>query len=124
MLIEGESGAGKELVARADSLRSPRHARPFCALNCAALADDLLEAELFGHARGAFTGAVAERAGLFEDADGGTLFLDEVGELRSRAQAKLLRALQDGEVRRLGETRARASTPGSSPPPTARCPTR
>ena len=107
VLIEGESGAGKELVARAVHLRSPRHARRFCALNCAALTDDLVEAELFGHARGAFTGAVAERAGLFEDADGGTLFLDEVGELSARAQAKLLRALQDGEIRRLGETRAR-----------------
>jgi DNA-binding NtrC family response regulator len=107
VLIEGESGAGKELVARAIHLRSPRHARRFCALNCAALTDDLVEAELFGHARGAFTGAVAERAGLFEDADGGTLFLDEVGELSARAQAKLLRALQDGEIRRLGETRAR-----------------
>ena len=107
VLIEGESGAGKELVARAIHLRSPRHARRFCALNCAALTDDLVEAELFGHARGAFTGAVAERAGLFEDADGGTLFLDEVGELSARAQAKLLRALQDGEIRRLGETRPR-----------------
>jgi len=107
VLIEGESGAGKELVARAIHVRSPRHARRFCALNCAALTDDLVEAELFGHARGAFTGAVAERAGLFEDADGGTLFLDEVGELSARAQAKLLRALQDGEIRRLGETRQR-----------------
>ena len=107
VLIQGESGAGKELVARAIHSRSQRHARRFCALNCAALTDDLVEAELFGHARGAFTGAVSERAGLFEDADGGTLFLDEVGELSARAQAKLLRALQDGEIRRLGETRPR-----------------
>jgi DNA-binding NtrC family response regulator len=107
VLIQGESGAGKELVARAIHSRSQRHARRFCALNCAALTDDLVEAELFGHARGAFTGAVAERAGLFEEADGGTLFLDEVGELSARAQAKLLRALQDGEIRRLGETRPR-----------------
>jgi two-component system response regulator HydG len=107
VLIQGESGAGKELVARAIHARSQRQARRFCALNCAALTDDLVEAELFGHARGAFTGAIAERAGLFEEADGGTLFLDEVGELSARAQAKLLRALQDGEIRRLGETRPR-----------------
>src|SRR5262249_6098837 len=97
----------EEVVARGIHSRSQRQARRFCALNCAALTDDLVEAELFGHARGAFTGAVAERAGLFEEADGGTLFLDEVGELSARAQAKLLRALQDGEIRRLGETRPR-----------------
>jgi len=107
VLIEGESGAGKELVARAIHARSERRARRFAALNCAALADDLIEAELFGHARGAFTGAIAERAGLFEEADGGTLFLDEVGELSPRAQAKLLRAIQEGEIRRVGETRPR-----------------
>jgi DNA-binding NtrC family response regulator len=107
VLIEGESGAGKELVARAIHARSTRRARHFAALNCAALADDLIEAELFGHARGAFTGAIAERAGLFEEADGGTLFLDEVGELSPRAQAKLLRAIQEGEIRRIGETRSR-----------------
>jgi DNA-binding NtrC family response regulator len=107
VLIEGESGAGKELVARGIHTRSDRRARRFAALNCAALADDLIEAELFGHARGAFTGAIAERAGLFEEADGGTLFLDEVGELSPRAQAKLLRAIQEGEIRRVGETRPR-----------------
>ena len=107
VLIEGESGAGKELVARAIHARSDRRARRFAALNCAALADDLIEAELFGHARGAFTGAISERAGLFEEADGGTLFLDEVGELSPRAQAKLLRAIQEGEIRRVGETRSR-----------------
>jgi DNA-binding NtrC family response regulator/tetratricopeptide (TPR) repeat protein len=103
VLIEGESGSGKELVARAIHARSLRRARRFCAVNCAALTDDLLEAELFGHARGAFTGAVAERPGLFEEADQGTLFLDEAGELSARAQAKLLRVLQEGEIRRVGE---------------------
>ena len=107
VLVEGESGSGKELVAREIHRLGPRKARSFCAVNCAALTDDLCEAELFGHARGAFTGAVGERAGLFEDADGGTLFLDEVSELSARAQAKLLRAIQEGEIRRLGETRSR-----------------
>ena len=103
VLIEGESGSGKELVARAIHARGPRRARRFCAVNCAALADDLLEAELFGHARGAFTGAMAVRPGLFEEADQGTILLDEAGELTPRAQAKLLRVLQEGEVRRIGE---------------------
>ena len=103
VLIEGESGSGKELVARAIHKLSARHTRRFCAINCAALSDELVEAELFGHTRGAFTGATAERAGLFEEADGGTLFLDEVVELSARAQAKLLRVVQEGEVRRVGE---------------------
>jgi transcriptional regulator with PAS, ATPase and Fis domain len=94
-------------VARAIHARGPRRARRFCAVNCAALTDDLLEAELFGHARGAFTGAVAERPGLFEEADQGTIFLDEAGELTPRAQAKLLRVLQEGEVRRVGENMPR-----------------
>jgi DNA-binding NtrC family response regulator len=103
VLIEGESGSGKELVARAVHAASMRRSRRFCALNCAAIADDLVEAELFGHTRGAFTGAVAERLGLFEECQGGTLFLDEVAELSARVQAKLLRTLQEGEVRRVGE---------------------
>jgi DNA-binding NtrC family response regulator len=107
VLIEGESGSGKELVARAVHAASVRRGRKFCALNCAAIADDLVEAELFGHTRGAFTGAVAERVGLFEEAQGGTLFLDEVAELSSRVQAKLLRTLQESEVRRLGESSTR-----------------
>jgi len=107
VLIEGESGAGKELVARAVHAASIRRGRRFCALNCAAIADDLVEAELFGHTRGAFTGAVAERAGMFEESQGGTLFLDEVAELSARVQAKLLRTLQEGEIRRLGESGTR-----------------
>jgi DNA-binding NtrC family response regulator/tetratricopeptide (TPR) repeat protein len=107
VLVQGESGSGKELVARAIHARSPRRLRRFCAVNCAALTDDLVEAEFFGHARGAFTGAVAERPGLFEEADQGTLFLDEVAELSARAQAKLLRVLQEGEVRRVGENMPR-----------------
>ena len=103
VLIEGESGVGKELVARALHRAGPRHGRRFCALNCAALTDELFEAELFGHTRGAFTGAVADRVGLFEEADRGTLFLDEVAELSPRAQAKLLRVVQEGELRRVGD---------------------
>jgi transcriptional regulator with PAS, ATPase and Fis domain len=107
VLVEGESGVGKELIARAVHYLSPRRERRFCDVNCAALPDDLIESELFGHARGAFTGAVVDRAGLFEDAHGGTLFLDEVADLSLRAQAKLLRTLQQQEIRRVGETFAR-----------------
>jgi two-component system response regulator HydG len=107
VLVDGESGSGKELVARALHAAGPRRQRRLSTVNCAALTDELLEAELFGHARGAFTGAVRDRAGLFEEADGGTLFLDEVGELSLRAQAKLLRVIQDGEVRRVGESHPR-----------------
>ena len=107
VLVLGESGTGKELIAKAVHAGSARRARRFCAVNCAALSDDLFETELFGHARGAFTGAASDRPGLFEDADGGTLFLDEVGELSPRAQAKLLRAIQEGEIRRVGENHPR-----------------
>lgn len=107
VLIEGESGVGKELVARALHRLSARRDRRLAAINCAALTDELFEAELFGHTRGAFTGAVGPRTGLFEDAHQGTLFLDEVGELSPRAQAKLLRVLQEGEIRRLGDNQSR-----------------
>jgi DNA-binding NtrC family response regulator len=107
VLVEGESGSGKELVARALHRRGPRRDRPFCTLNCAALPDELVEAELFGHTRGAFTGAAAERIGVFEEAHTGTLFLDEVGELSLRAQAKILRTLQESEIRRVGENLSR-----------------
>ena len=107
VLIEGESGSGKELVARAIHKGGPRRDRPFVTLNCAALPDDLVESELFGHARGAFTGAVGERVGVFEEAHTGTLFLDEVGELSPRAQAKVLRVIQEGELRRIGENTSR-----------------
>jgi two-component system response regulator AtoC len=107
VLIDGESGSGKELVARAVHRGSARRHKPFCTLNCAALPEDLVEAELFGHSRGAFTGAVADRAGVFEEAHQGTLFLDEIGELTPRAQAKLLRVIQDGELRRVGENVSR-----------------
>ena len=106
VLIEGESGAGKELVARAVHAASRRHG-PFVAVNCAALAEELIDAELFGFARGAFTGAAVERRGLFEEAHSGTFFLDEISELSPRGQAKLLRVLQEGELRRLGENNAR-----------------
>jgi DNA-binding NtrC family response regulator len=107
VLIEGESGVGKELVARGVHHLSARRERRFCDLNCAALPDELLESELFGHAKGAFSGAVVDRAGLFEEADGGTLFLDEIADLSLRAQAKLLRAIQQQEVRRVGESFSR-----------------
>jgi two-component system response regulator HydG len=107
VLIEGESGVGKELVARAVHAAGTRRRGAFVAINCAALSDELVDAELFGHARGAFTGAAVDRRGLLEEAHGGTCFLDEVSELSPRAQAKLLRVLQEGEVRRVGENTPR-----------------
>lgn len=104
VLVTGESGTGKERVARAIHLRSGRAAGPFVALNCAALPADLVESELFGHERGAFTGAAARKPGAFEQATGGTLFLDEVGDMAPATQAKVLRVLEDGRLRRVGGT--------------------
>src|SRR5215204_1820614 len=105
VLISGETGTGKELFARAIHYTSQRRGKPFVPVNCAALPDHLIENELFGHSKGAFTGAISEKQGLFHEADGGTLFLDEVNSLNVTVQSKLLRVLQDQEFRPLGSTK-------------------
>src|SRR5262245_10492346 len=107
VLVLGETGTGKELIARALHALSSRRGSGFVAHNCGATPDSLIESELFGHSRGAFTGAVADREGLFDAAHAGTLFLDEIGDASPLLQMKLLRVLQEGEARRVGETRLR-----------------
>jgi DNA-binding NtrC family response regulator len=104
VLITGETGTGKEMVARSLHQRSGRSTGPFIAVDCNAIAESLMESELFGHARGAFTGATGARKGLFEEANGGTLFLDEIGDIGAKIQSQLMRALQEGEIRRVGES--------------------
>ena len=107
ILIQGESGTGKELVARSLHHHSRRADKPMVVINCAALPESLLESELFGHEKGAFTGAISAKQGLFEVADGGTLFIDEIGEMPGAVQAKLLRVLEDGSLRRIGSIKER-----------------
>jgi two-component system nitrogen regulation response regulator NtrX len=106
VLVTGESGTGKELVARAIHRNSPRAAKPFIKVNCAAIPEDLIESELFGHEKGSFTGASRDQAGKFAQADGGTIFLDEIGDMSGRTQSKVLRALQDGEIEPVGAAKS------------------
>jgi len=107
VLIQGETGVGKELVAKAIHFSGSRHDEPFVEINCSAIPSDLLEAELFGHEKGAYTGALSQRSGLIESAEGGTLFIDEIGDMDVRLQAKLLKVIEDKKYRRLGDTRER-----------------
>jgi len=119
ILVEGESGTGKELVARAIHTHSPRSGAPFVTVNSGSMPADLLESNLFGHVRGAFTGAIANKKGLFEVADGGSIFFDEIGTVSLETQAKLLRVIQEKEFMRVGSVEPRRPTCGSSPPPTS-----
>ena len=122
VLITGESGVGKELVARSVHAHSSRASKPFVAVNCAGLPETLLESELFGHVKGSFTGAYRDKQGKLEMADGGTLFLDEVGEMTLRMQGLLLRFLETGELQKVGADRVRATVSiTSSPRPIATC---
>ncbi|STQ09703.1 Transcriptional regulator containing GAF, AAA-type ATPase, and DNA binding domains [Enterobacter cloacae] len=121
VLIFGETGTGKELVAKSIHEASPRAANPLVYLNCAALPESVAESELFGHVKGAFTGAISNRSGKFEMADNGTLFLDEIGELSLSLQAKLLRVLQYGDIQRVGDDAAYGSTCACWRQPTATC---